>query len=100
VLSTGGFEGMSAEDLPSLRGQLDGRRSRSGIARRSEVGAVIGEDSMDLIRDDLDQLLQEVRRRPPGGLLDQPGKGELGSAIHGDEEVELSFLGADLGEIG
>jgi hypothetical protein len=43
------------------------------------------------------------RHLPDGhgvGLVDQPGKGELGGSVDGHEEMELPLLGPDLGVIG
>jgi len=63
------------------------------------VSSVIGEKSVDLVGNNFDQLLQEVRCCSASGLRDQSSKGELGSAVHRDEEIEFSFLGADFREI-
>src|SRR5208282_700112 len=46
----------------SLEGGLDVRRRRARIAWGGEVGSVVGEDDMDLVRDGGDQAAQEVRR--------------------------------------
>jgi hypothetical protein len=99
VASTREFESVSPEDLASGQGQLDVLRCRSGIARGGEVGAVVGKNDVDAVGDGLDQFIQELRSDAAGGLLDQPGESELGSAVDRDEEVEFSLLGADLCQI-
>ena len=99
VASTREFESVSPEDLASGQGQLDVLRSRSGIARRSEVGAVVGENNMDAVGNGLDQFIQELCSDAAGGLLDQLDESELGSAVDRDKEVEFSLLGADLCQI-
>ena len=64
-----------------------------------ELDAVVGEHGMDVVRDRLDQSVEKVRGGLGVGSLDEPGDGELGSAIYGDEEVELSFGGGDFGDV-
>ena len=62
VLGAGVFEGVRPNELSSLQGGLDVRRSRARIAWGGEVGPVVGEDGMDLVRDGGDQAAQEVPR--------------------------------------
>ena len=82
-----------------LQGGLDVRRRRARIAWRGEVGSIVGEDGVDLIRDSGDQAAQEV----PGGaarhLLMQFDEGELRRSVDGDDEVELALRGSNLGEV-
>jgi len=63
------------------------------------MGAVISEDGVDLVRNNLDQLFQEISGCFSGGLINQLCEGEFGSAVHSDKKVELSLLRADLGQI-
>ena len=56
------FEGVRPNELSSLQGGLDVRSRRARIAWRGEVGSVVGEDGMDLVRDGGDQAAQEVSR--------------------------------------
>ena len=60
VLGAGVFEGVRPNELSSLQGGLDVRSRRARIAWRGEVGSVVGEDGMDLVRDGGDQAAQEV----------------------------------------
>ena len=60
VLGAGVFEGVRPDELSSLQGGLDVRCSRARIAWRGEVGSVVGENGMDLVRDGGDQAAQEV----------------------------------------
>ena len=64
-----------------------------------EMDAVIREHRVEVIRDEFDELAQAVSGDAPGGLFVESGEGELGSAIHRDEEIEFAFRGADLGKI-
>lgn len=64
-----------------------------------EMDAVIREHRVDVIRDEFDELAQEVSGDASGGLFVKLGEGEFGSAINRDEEIEFSLRGADLGEI-
>ena len=77
VLGAGVFEGARPNELSGFWGGLDVRRRRTRIAWGGEVGSVVGEDGVDLIRDGGDQAAQEV----PGGaarhLLVQLDEGEL-----------------------
>ena len=66
------------------------------IAWRCEVGSVVGEDSMDPVRDSGDQAAQEVPRGAARHLLMQLDEGELRRSVDGDEQVEL--VGADSDE--
>ena len=99
VTGTREFESVSPEDLASGQGEFDVLGCRSGIARRSEVGAIVGENNVDTVGNDFDQFIQELRSNAAGGLLDQSHESELGSAVDGDKEVEFTFLGANLCEI-
>ena len=99
VLGAGVFEGVRPDELSSLQGGLDVPRSRARIARRGEVGSVVGEDGMDPVRDRGDQAAQEV----PGGaarhLLVELDKGELRRSVDGDEQVELALPSSNLGDV-
>jgi hypothetical protein len=54
---------------------------------------------VDAVGHGLDEGVQEVGRDPAGGLLVQPGEGELAGAVDGHEQVQLALLGADLGDV-
>lgn len=99
VDGTGVFKGMGSKDFSLGDGQLDVRRGRTAIARGGEVGAVVSQDSVDLIGNGPDQLVEEVGGGTAGGFSNQPGKGELGSAVHGNKQVEFSLLRADLSQV-
>src|ERR1700679_1210338 len=95
VAGAGMFKGMSPKALTCGHGQLDLWRCRTAVAWGGEVGAIVSGNSVDLIGNSFDQLLEKVGGGPAGGLFNQPGKSELGSAIHGDEQIELPLLSAD-----
>ena len=99
VLGAGQNEPMATEPCvfsnqpPNLRG------SPVIALRISEVGAVVGEHRMDLVRNRIDQTTEKVTGIPSGDPLVQFGKSELACAIHGYQHVEPAFLGPYLGDI-
>ena len=99
VLRAGQIEGMGAEDRLMLDHRLDFRDAPAFASRFGEVGAVVGEDGVDFVGDDLDQLAQEVGCDASGGARVQFGIGELADPIDGHEHVELAVLGPDLGDV-
>ena len=87
-------------------GRLDRRdggascgRSRAVLRQIGELDAVIGENHVDRVGDRLDQLVQEGDRSGRIGLRKEPGERDLRGAVDGDEEVELAFLCAQLGDV-
>jgi len=54
---------------------------------------------VDLVRDGGDQGFEKVRCRLAVGCIVKSGKGELGRAIHGHEQMQLAFLGVHLGDV-
>ena len=86
-------------EFSSLQGGLDVRHSRARIAWRGEVGSVVGEDGMDLVRDGGDQAAQEVPRGAARHLLVHLDKGEFGRSVDGDEQVEFALRGSNLGDV-
>lgn len=54
---------------------------------------------MDAVGDSLDQGLEEAGRRLDGGGLVQLGEGELAAPVDGDEQLELTLFGPDLGNV-
>jgi hypothetical protein len=99
VLSAGVFEGVRPNGFSCLQRGLDVRHSRARIAWRGEVGSVVGEDGMDLVRDSGDQAPQEVPRSAARHLLMQLDEGELRRSVDGDEQVELALRGSNLGDV-
>ncbi len=99
ILSTGVFEGVRPDGLSGVEGGLDVRRRRARIAWRGEVGSVVGEDGVDLIRDGNDEAAQEVRRGAARHLLVHLDEGELRRSVDCDEQVELALRGSNLGDV-
>jgi hypothetical protein len=99
VMGAGVFEGVRPNGFSSLQRGLDVRHSRTRIAWRDEVGSVVGEDGMDLVRDSGDQAAQEVPRGAARHLLMQLDEGELRRSVDGDEQVELALRGSNLGDV-
>ncbi|SDZ01276.1 hypothetical protein SAMN05421755_108213 [Nitrosomonas sp. Nm33] len=65
----------------------------------TKLAAVVGQDRMDLVRNDLDQVAQKGRRYFPVRFVVQLGIGELTGAVDGDEQIELAFLGAHFSDV-
>ena len=63
------------------------------------MGAVVGQNGMNLVGDGSHEGAKEVARDPPGGFLVQFDKGELGSSIDGDQQIELALRGVNLGNV-
>ena len=99
VLGAGVFEGVRPHELSSLQGGLDVRCRRARIAWRGEVGSVVGEDGVDLVRDGGDQAAQEVPRGAARHLLVHLDEGELRRPIDGDEQVEFALRGSNFGDV-
>ena len=99
VLSAGVFEGVRPDGLSGVQGGLDVGHSRARIAWRGEVGSVVGEDGMDLIRDSGDQAAQEVPSGAARQLLMQLDEGELRRSVDGDKQEKLALRGSNLGEV-
>jgi hypothetical protein len=92
-------EGMSPERFLSLDHGFDIGHGPTLTSWISEVGAVVCQNGVDLVRDCLDQIPQEVGRDAPRGFLVQLGESELRSSINSDEEIEPSHRGANLGDV-
>ena len=99
VLGAGVFEGVRPDGFSGVESCLDVRRGRTRIAWRGEVGSIVGEDSVDLIRDGGDQPAQEVPGRAARHLLMQLDESELRGSIDCDKPVELAFCGSDFGDV-
>jgi hypothetical protein len=46
-----------------------------------------------------DQGFEKVQCRVAVGRIVKPGKGELGRAIHGHEQIQFAFLDVHLGDV-
>jgi hypothetical protein len=76
------------------------RENRAAVSRLlGELDAVVGQDRVELVRNDDQDLLQELARGSTGGLLTEPGDGKLRRPINGYEQVKLAFACADLGDV-
>jgi hypothetical protein len=69
------------------------------IAGRGEVGSIVGEDGVDLVRNGGDQAAQEVPRGAARHLLVHLDKGEFRRSVDGDDEIEPALSGSDLGDV-
>jgi hypothetical protein len=99
VLGTRILEGVRAEEFTAVHGGPDIGGGRADVSGCGEVGAVVGQDGVDLVGHRLDEGVEEVAGNLPGGFLMQLGESELRGPVDGDEKVELALLGADLGDV-
>jgi hypothetical protein len=63
------------------------------------VGSVVGKNRVDLVRDGPDQSTQEVCGVAPRDRLAEFDEGKLRCSVNGDEEIELTLGGSNLGDI-
>lgn len=76
------------------------RESGVTIARLiGELDAIVSQDRVDPVRHCFQQVFEELPRRAPISLVDQPGDCELAGAVDGDEQVQLAFRGLYLSDI-
>ncbi len=99
ILGTGELERMRPEDLAPRDRLFDQRGGGADVARCGEVGSIVGEHGVDLVRHGRDQRPQEVPRHLPCGFLMPLGKGELAGAINGHKQVEPAFFRVHLGDV-
>lgn len=98
-LGAGELEGVGAEEFSPLDRELDFRSGGTAITGRGEMHSVVGEHGMDLVRHSLEERIQEVGRNPLSGLLMHLHESELGSAVDGDQKIELALRRAHLRNI-
>ena len=96
-LGAGIFEGVSPDELAPARASTIGVADPP--ARRREVGAVVGQDDVDLVRNGFDEMTQEIAGRAPLGFSMKFDEGEFARPIDSDEHVELAFGGLHLGDV-
>ena len=90
---------MLAADLVEAMDAHPGGPAVAGLWQVGELDAVISEDGVQVIGDCFDQRLQERDRGRSVSLVMKRDEGELRGAIDPDIEVELTFLGTDLGDV-
>lgn len=86
----GAIEGVTAQ---ACRGSIPVLR------QVCELDAVVGHHGVYVIGHRLDQLVEEGDGTGNVGLVPKPGKSNLQCPVDRDEEVELAFPGADLGNV-
>jgi len=98
-LGTGVFEGVGSEQRACGQRSLDLLGCRVGASGRRELGAVVGQHGVDLVRHRFNQTCEELGSDAARGSRMELGEGELGHSVDGDEQMELAFLGAHLGDV-
>ena len=99
VAGAGHVDGIGSEDFLALDHRLDLGDAPACASGHCEVNAVGGENGVDLVGHQFDQLAQEVGRNTSGGAFMQFGEGELAYSVDGYEHVELALLGPDFGDV-
>ena len=64
-----------------------------------EVGAIVGQHRVDLVRYDCNETSEEVGRGAACDLFVQFDKHELGGAVDRDEQVELALCRPNFGDV-
>jgi len=98
-LGLGILEGVSTEQLAVRHGLLDERDGRPAGTQRCEVGSIIGQDDFDLVRNRLNEMVQEVGDRTSLGFAMKFDEGGYASPINCHEHVELAFDSLHLGKV-
>jgi len=99
VLRTGQNAAMAVEPGLLHNQLLDlGRRPTVALGV-GEMGPVVGQHGLDLVRNGVDQAAEKVSGVAPADPLMQFGKGKLAGAINGNEHVELALFGPNLGDV-
>ncbi len=76
------------------------RPSCISIARLlSELDPIIGQDGIDPVRDDAQEIFEEFPGRLPIGFPDQLCDSEFACPVDGNEEVQLTFSSLDFGYV-
>lgn len=69
------------------------------VGQVGELDTVVRQDDVDPIGRHFEQVAQECRRHHFPDFLHQLDKGELRSAVDGNEQIEFSFFRADFSDI-
>lgn len=93
------FEGVRPDGFALRQGFDNERCCRSARTGRSEMGAIIGQHDVDLVRHGFDKMAQKVGGGLAKSLAMQLDEGEFARAIDGHEEVEPAFRRLNLGNV-
>ena len=91
------FDLVSFADHVEAHGARPGRIAVTGLI--SELDAVIGQNSVDPVRDDAQEMFEEFPGCLPISFPDELCDSEFACPIDGNEEVQLAFSGLDLCDI-
>jgi hypothetical protein len=64
-----------------------------------KLNSVIGQDGVDFVGNSGDEMAQEFDRDRPSCPLIQFGIDKLGDSVNGNEQLQLTFFSADLGNV-
>lgn len=90
VATAGSIEGMAPEP---------GCRPIAVLRQVGELDAVVGKNSVDLVRHSFDKCIQEGRGGFRVGPFLQPHECELACLINGNEQVQLALFSSHLSNI-
>ncbi len=93
------FDTVGPADLVEAVHTVTGGPAIAVTRQIGELDAVIGEYGVQPVRHRRDRGLQEPHSGWPVGLRMQLDESEFGGAIDRNEEVELTFAGANLGDV-
>lgn len=84
---------MRFADHLEAHGARSGRIAITGLF--SELDPVVGQNGMDPVRNNAQEMVEEFPSRLPIGFAEQLCDSELACPVDGNEEVQLPFSGLD-----
>ncbi|ASC07166.1 hypothetical protein S101468_02965 (plasmid) [Acetobacter pasteurianus subsp. pasteurianus] len=87
------FDPVGFADHVEAHGTRLGRIAITGLV--SELDPIVGQDGVDPVRDDAQEMFEEFPGRLPISFLDQLCDSEFACPVNGNEEVQLAFSGLD-----
>ncbi|GAP24937.1 hypothetical protein GLF_1819 [Gluconobacter frateurii NBRC 101659] len=91
------FDPVGFADHVEAHGTRPGRIAVTGLI--SELDAVIGQNGVDPVRDDAQEMFEEFPGCLPISFFNQLCDSEFACPVDGDEEIQLAFSSLDLGNI-
>ncbi|ARW49420.1 hypothetical protein S1001342_03130 (plasmid) [Acetobacter pasteurianus subsp. pasteurianus] len=83
------FDPVGFADHVEAHGTRPGRIAITGLV--SELDPIVGQDGVDPVRDDAQEMFEEFPGRLPISFLDQLCDSEFACPVNGNEEVQLAF---------
>jgi len=91
------FDPVGFADHVKAHGTRPGRIAITGLV--SELDPIVGQNGMDPIRNDAQEIFEEFPGRLPIGFPDELCDSEFACPVDGNEEVQLALRSLDFGNI-